>query len=157
RWSLLIVRELLHGPKRYTDLTKGLPGIGTNILAARLKDLETAGVVAKRKLPPPYASTVYELTPYGRELDEVLFALGRWGAGSLGAPTEAEELYPEWGLNALPALFDHDAARGLEAAWVLTIGQDTFTARVDGGRLDATVGGAEDADLVLQTDTETFF
>src|SRR4051812_35995739 len=157
RWSLLIVRELLHGPKRYTDLTKGLPGIGTNILAARLRDLETAGVLEKRKLPPPYASTVYELTPYGRELDEVLFALGRWGARSLGPPSDVEELYPEWGLNALPALFDHDAARGLEVTWVLTIGPDTFTARVDGGRLDASVGAAEDADFRLKTDTETFF
>src|SRR5690349_21189487 len=157
RWSLLIVRELLHGPKRYTDLTNGLPGIGTNILAARLKDLEGAGVLVKRKLPPPFAVTVYELTPYGRELDEVLFALGRWGARSLGPPSDAEELYPEWGLNALPALFDHDAARGLEVTWVLTIGGDTFTARVDGGRLDASVGAAEDADFTLQTDTETFF
>jgi DNA-binding HxlR family transcriptional regulator len=157
RWSLLIVRELLHGPKRYTDLTNGLPGIGTNILAARLKDLETAGVVAKRKLPPPFASTVYELTPYGRELDEVLYALGRWGARSLGPPSDDEELYPEWGLNALPALFDHDAARGLTATWVLTIAGDTFTAAVDGGRLDASVGAAEGADLVLETDTETFF
>jgi DNA-binding HxlR family transcriptional regulator len=157
RWSLLIVRELLHGPKRYTDLTKGLPGIGTNILAARLRDLETAGVLTKRKLPPPYASTVYELTPYGRELDEVLFALGRWGARSLGPPSDEEELYPEWGLNALPALFDHDSARGLTATWVLTIGPDTFTAHVEDGRLEASVGAVEYADLVLQTDTETFF
>ena len=157
RWSLLIVRELLHGPKRYTDLTNGLPGIGTNILAARLRDLETAGVLTKRKLPPPYASTVYELTPYGRELDEVLFALGRWGARSLGPPSDQEELYPEWGLNALPALFDHDAARGLTATWVLTIGPDTFSAHVEDGRLESSVGAVEDADLVLQTDTETFF
>jgi len=157
RWSLLIVRELMHGPKRYTDLTNGLPGIGTNILAARLRDLETAGVLTKRKLPPPYASTVYELTPYGRELDEVLFALGRWGARSLGPPAGDEELYPEWGLNALPALFDHDAARGLTATWVLSIGPDTFTAHVEDGRLESSVGASEDADLVLQTDTETFF
>jgi len=75
RWSLLIVRELLRGPKRYTDLGHGLPGIGTNILAARLRDLEECGVVQKRKLPPPAASTVYELTEYGAGLDEVLYAL----------------------------------------------------------------------------------
>src|SRR6266571_937159 len=68
RWALLIVRELLHGPKRYTDLAAHLPGIGTNILASRLKDLEGCGVVAKRRLPPPAASQVYELTPYGAGL-----------------------------------------------------------------------------------------
>ena len=65
RWTLLVVRELLRGPKRYTDLADHLPGIGTNILAARLKELEAAGIVEKRKLPPPFASTVYELTPRG--------------------------------------------------------------------------------------------
>src|SRR5687767_3855998 len=86
RWSLLIVRELLRGPKRYTDLAAGLPGIGTNILAARLKDLEEAGVVEKRKLPPPAASTVYELTEYGAGLQEPLYALARWGARSLRQP-----------------------------------------------------------------------
>ena len=66
RWTLLVVRELLHGPKRYTDLVDHLPGIGTNILAARLKELEAGGLVEKRKLPPPWASTVYELTPAGQ-------------------------------------------------------------------------------------------
>ena len=80
RWSLLIVRELLQGPKRYTDLAQGLPGIGTNILAARLRELEGCGIVAKRKLPPPWASTVYELTEYGEELREALYSLSRWGA-----------------------------------------------------------------------------
>ena len=82
----LIVRELLKGPKRYTDLLEGMPGVGTNILAARLRDLEAGGIVQKRKLPPPAASTVYELTEYGRELEEPLYALARWGARSLAAP-----------------------------------------------------------------------
>ena len=105
RWSLLIVRELMNGPRRYTDLQDGLPGIGTNILAARLRDLEEAGVLRKRKLPPPAASTVYELTEYGAELDEVVYALARWGARTLGPPGPEDELYPEWGLNAFRALF----------------------------------------------------
>src|SRR5438046_9999677 len=86
RWSLLIVRELLHGPKRYTDLAQGLPGIGTNILAARLRDLEARGVVGKRRLPPPAASTVYELTEYGAGLNEALYALHRCVARRLGPP-----------------------------------------------------------------------
>ena len=111
RWSLLVVRELLHGPKRYTDLAHGMPGIGTNILAARLKDLEQVGVVRKRKLPPPTPATVYELTEYGHGLNEAMYALARWGARSLGPPGPGDELYPEWGVNALPALFNPDVLR----------------------------------------------
>ena len=80
RWALLVVRELVLGPKRFTDLAAGLPGIGTNILTARLRELEQTGVVERRVLPPPAGSTVYELTPYGRELEPVLLALGRWAS-----------------------------------------------------------------------------
>ena len=128
RWSLLIVRELLHGPKRYTDLAHGLPGIGTNILAARLRELEQAGIVQKRTLPPPAASAVYELTEYGAELREALYALARWGARTIGPPGPDDELYPEWGVNALPALFDADAARGLTETYALVVEGDAFTA-----------------------------
>ena len=157
RWSLLIVRELLHGPKRYTDLTNGLPRIGTNILAARLRELEEAGVIQKRRLPPPAASTVYELTEYGAGLDEALYALARWGARSLGPPGPEDELYPEWGVNAFPALFNAAAARGLTETYVLKIDEDVFTARLDNGSLEASVGAAENADLRLELDIETFF
>jgi DNA-binding HxlR family transcriptional regulator len=157
RWSLLVVRELLHGPKRYTDLAHGLPGIGTNILAARLRDLEECGVVQKRKLPPPTPVTVYELTEYGKGLNETIYSLARWGARTLGPPKDNDELYPEWGVNALPALFNAEAARGLTETYVLKIEGDAFTARIVDGALDATVGAAEDADLVVETDMETFF
>src|SRR4051794_12155271 len=157
RWSLLIVRELLQGPKRYTDLGNGLPGIGTNILAARLRDLEHCGVVQKRRLPPPAASTVYELTEYGRSLDEVLYALARWGARSLGPPSDEEELYPEWGLNAFPALCNAEAARGLTETYVLRIGDDVFAARIENGSLATTVGAAPDATVTVEVDRETFF
>jgi DNA-binding HxlR family transcriptional regulator len=157
RWSLLIVRELLHGPKRYTDLTHGLPGIGTNILAARLRELEACGIVQKRTLPPPAASTVYELTEYGADLKEALYALARWGARTIGPPGPDDELYPEWGVNALPALFDAEAARGLTATYALVVDGDAFTARVLNGALDASLGIAEDADVVVEMDMETFF
>ena len=157
RWSLLVVRELLHGPKRYTDLAHGLPGIGTNILAARLRDLEGAGVIEKRKLPPPTPVTVYELTEYGKGLNEAMYALARWGARTLGPPKEDDELYPEWGVNALPALFNHEVARGLTETYVLKVDGDAFTARIVDGELEANVGAADDADLVLETDMETFF
>jgi DNA-binding HxlR family transcriptional regulator len=157
RWTLLVVRDLLHGPKRYTDLAEGLPGIGTNVLASRLRDLEKFGIVRKRKLPPPAASTVYELTEYGLELEEVMCALARWGARSLGPPGPDDELYPEWGVNALPALFNAEAARGLTETYVFAVGLDLFTARIDDGRLHASVGAADDADLRVETDMDTFF
>ena len=86
RWALLVVRELLTGPKRYTDLPTGMPGIGTNILAARLSELEAAGVVRKRKLPPPAASTVYELTEYGQELEEAALRARPLGRALASAP-----------------------------------------------------------------------
>ena len=95
RWSLLIVRELLESPQRYTDLAGHLPGIGSNILAARLRDLEGAGVVVKRKLPPPTPAVIYELTEDGRSLQGVVAELARWGARSLGPPAP-EHLSPGW-------------------------------------------------------------
>jgi DNA-binding HxlR family transcriptional regulator len=103
RWALLVVRELMRGPKRYTDLAESL-GIGTNILAARLRDLEACGVVTKRTLPPPAASRVYELTDYGHELKAVVRELALWGARSLGPPTDEHELFPGWLESALDSV-----------------------------------------------------
>src|SRR3712207_8023400 len=80
RWALLIVRDLLLGPKRFTDLRRGLPRVPSNVLSARLKELEQSGIVRRRVLPPPAASAVYELTPYGQELEDIVLRLGRWGA-----------------------------------------------------------------------------
>ena len=141
RWSLLIVRDLLRGPKRYTDLSQGLPGIGTNILASRLKELEGAGIVEKKRLPPPFASTVYELTDFGRGLEEPLYALARWGARSLGPPSPDEELYEGWGVNALGVLFNAQAARGLTETYVFDVDGDVFAARVVEGELEPVLGG----------------
>ena len=101
RWALLVVRELLKGPRRYTDLAAGLPGIGTNILATRLRELEAGGVVARRKLPPPAASTVYELTASGEGLRPVLHALAWWGVRTLGPPPDDVEFEPGWLTGAL--------------------------------------------------------
>lgn len=157
RWSLLIVRELLHGPKRYTDLLQGLPGLGTNILAKRLRDLEEAGVVARSKLPPPAASTVYELTEYGRELDEAFYALARWGARSLAPPGPGDELYAGWSLNAAAALFLPEAARGLTETYALNVEGEVFTIAVDDGHMQASLGAAEDAAVMIELDMATFF
>ena len=111
RWALLVVLELMRGPKRYTDLAENLRGIGTNILASRLRDLEAGGVVAKRTLPPPAASKVYELTDYGRELRPVIRELALWGARTLGPPTHEDELFPGWLANALDTVLAPRAPR----------------------------------------------
>ena len=106
RWSLLVVRELLeHGPLRYSDLHSRLDHCGTNILAARLRDLERGGVIRKRRLPPPAASSVYELTEYGEELQPVMHLLAHWGARSLGPPSSEDELRPGWLTGALRMAF----------------------------------------------------
>ena len=159
RWSLLVVRELMSGPLRYTDLATALPGCGTNILAARLKELDRLGIVRKARLPPPAASTVYELTGYGRELEEVLHTLGRWGARSLGPPAHDDVLRPGWSVNMARCTFDPEAARGFEARYELRFPNDEVTTvRVHDGELEPTAGPAgPDVDLVLETDPPTMF
>jgi DNA-binding HxlR family transcriptional regulator len=157
RWALLVVRELLRGPKRYTDLLEGMPGIGTNILAARLRDLEEGGVIRKRKLPPPAASTVYELTEYGQQLEEPLYALARWGARTLGPPGKGDDLYPDWGLNAFAALMNREAARGITEAYVMRVGDDTFTVQLMDGQLHVETGAVEEADLDATLGMRTFY
>jgi DNA-binding HxlR family transcriptional regulator len=150
RWALLVVRELMHGPKRYTDLAAHLPGIGTNILASRLRDLEACGVVTKRKLPPPAASRVYELTDYGRELRTVLRELALWGARSLGPPTEDDELFPGWLGNALDTVLAPVAPPG---RFEFRVG-DEIASLVDG---EAREGAVEEPDVVVGGDPEGIY
>jgi DNA-binding HxlR family transcriptional regulator len=157
RWALLVVRELLKGPKRYTDLAAGLPGIGTNVLATRLRELEASGIIRRRKLPPPAASAVYELTEYGAGLEEVVYAVARWGARTLGPPGPDDELGPDWGIQAFPAMLNPEAARGLTETYALRVGEHAFTVRVEDGQVDVQIGAVEDADLEAAMDMETFF
>jgi len=157
RWALLVVRELLKGPRRYTDLAGGLPGIGTNVLATRLRELEAAGVVTRRRLPPPAASTVYELTDYGAQLEEVLHAMARWGARSLGLPRPSDELDPDWGLNAFPALLYPERAREVTSLYVVRIGDDAFTVRLDDGCLHVADGAHGEPDADMAMDFQTFY
>ncbi len=157
RWALLVVRELLNGPKRYTDLLDGLSGIGTNILASRLRDLEEAGVVRRTKLPPPAASIVYELTEYGLELQEVVYALGRWGARSLGPPGPDDVIAPGWLPNAVRATFDADAARGMTANYELRVDGEIVAVRISEGVLEVVPGRADAPDAVIATDATTLF
>jgi len=149
RWTLLVVRELLHGPKRYTDLVDRLPGIGTNILAARLKELESGGIVEKTKLPPPYASTVYQLTPAGKELRPVLHELARFGARLMGPPPP-DALAEGWLVGALDLALS-PLCRGSRIAF--RVG-DEEASLVD---CVATPGIAEDYDVLVETDATGFY
>jgi DNA-binding HxlR family transcriptional regulator len=155
RWALLVVRELLAGPKRYTDLAAGLPGIGTNILAGRLRDLEETGVIQKRRLPPPAAANVYELTPYGEELREPLYALGRWGARSLGPPSPDDTLAQGWLLNAVRATCTSGCLP--DKVFELRVDDDAVTARFEGDELVVESGSSPTADTVIETDPATLF
>ena len=155
RWALLIVRDLILGPKRFTDLRRGLPGIGTNVLAARLKELDRAGVVARRTLLPPAASTVYELAEYGRELEGPLLAVGRWGAASMEQRQPEQALRSEWFGVALKAFFRPEAAADLKAEIGLRFDDGTLLARIDRGSLVVEPGSPNGADLVLETEVET--
>ncbi|MDH6566879.1 DNA-binding HxlR family transcriptional regulator [Streptomyces sp. SAI-117] len=129
RWTLLIVRELLSGPRRYTDLHADLPGVSTDVLASRLKDMERDGLTTRRRLPPPGAAYVYELTPRGAELLPVLQALGTWGEPELGERRPTDAVRAHW--FALPLL------RALE-------GEGLVEVRLEEGEFHLHVGGAQD-------------
>jgi DNA-binding HxlR family transcriptional regulator len=154
RWALLVVRELVLGPKRFTDLRHGLPGIATNVLSQRLQQLERDGIVTRRLLPPPAASAVYELTEYGRDLVPVILALGRWGARSLGSQPPDYALRSEWLGVALQAFYQPEAAKGLSATIGFEFDDGAFTVRLDRGRLEVTPGLADHADLTVRTDPQ---
>ena len=147
RWALLVVRELMHGPKRYTDLVEHLPGIGTNILASRLRDLEAGGIVTKRRLPPPAASRVYELTEYGQGLRPAIRELALWGARSLGPPTVRDELFDGWLENAVDTVLAPVAPPG---RFEFRVG-DQVASLVDG---EAQAGPVDDPDVVVEGDPE---
>ncbi len=150
RWALLIVRDLLVGPKRFTDLLRGLPGIPSNVLTARLAELEAAGVVARRALARPAKGVVYELTAYGQELETVVDGLGRWGAKALGDPRPDETITVDSLVTAMRTTFHPDAARGFRAGYELRVGEIVLHARVDDGRVEAAEGPLPRADLVIE-------
>jgi DNA-binding HxlR family transcriptional regulator len=135
RWALLVVRELLLGPKRFTDLRAGLPHASTNILSERLRDLEQGGVLQRRKLPPPAGSSVYELTEWGRELEPVVTKLGAWGARSPFPPT-AKEIGSDSIVLALRSLFDAEGAGEVEASYELRLGEERFHVKISNGELE---------------------
>ena len=161
RWTLLLVRELSTGPKRFKDLLEGLPGIGTNLLTNRLKRFEADGIVRRATLPPPAGSNVYELTELGRLLEPVTVALSRWGARLLlDAPRDEDNLRAGWAAVAMRSAIGRGAAGGRPSTYEFRIDGEAFHVRVgdgeEGERVEARQGSAPDPDLVVTGDAETF-
>jgi len=151
RWALLVVRELLLGPKRFTDLRAGIPDISPNVLGQRLRELEEAGLVRRRTLAPPAAAQVYELTDWGRELEPAVLALGRWASRSPSFPRGAE-MGPDSLVLALKATFQPEKADGLDASYELRLGELPFRISVNGGEFEAAHGEAVRPDAVITGD-----
>lgn len=157
RWTLLIIRELLTGPRRFTDLIDGLPGISTNLLSERLKRLEQRGITNRRVLPPPAASTVYELTPFGQALENAVLELGRWGSQLLPQSLEGVAL-PSLGATtlAIKAFFNPEQAQDINETYELRLGNEVLQVQVKDGALHIQQGQALKADVIFHTEMDIF-
>lgn len=155
RWTLLLVRELMLGPRRFTDLLDGLPGIGRNLLTERLRHLEAAGLVERRRADGRRGS-LYFLTGPGRALGPALSELGRWGAEQLPDPEPGLAFMPAWAIFPMSYMADREAARGVREDYEFRIGGDVFHLRVDDGRVEPRSEPAADPAVVVTTDAETF-
>jgi DNA-binding HxlR family transcriptional regulator len=156
RWTLLIVRELLMGAKRYTDLRDGLPGIASNLLADRLAQLEATGIVRRERLPPPTPATVYHLTERGAGLETAIIELGRWGGLSLGEPEPGQDFRASSFALGMRATFRPRQAGSIDASYEFHIGEETFSFHVSGGEARAWQGPATSPRLILEGDANTF-
>jgi len=156
RWTLLLIRELIFGPRRFTDLLRGLPGIGKNLLSQRLKDLEAAGVIRQRTLSPPAPATVYELTDQGQTLRKILNELTWWGLPFIAQGSlQDDHLGVVPLMNALTILFDSEAASKIERVSQFHVAGEVFHTSICQGHLTVGPGPAESPYLVIQTDAKT--
>lgn len=152
RWAMLVVRELLLGPKRFTDLQDGLPGAGPKILAQRLRELEGAGILRRRTLAPPASSQVYELTEWGARLEGVIVALGRWGAEA--PEPSGDHVGADSAMLKLRSFFQPE--QSWTATYEVRLGRHRFTVRVTDGELaDVSRGEPPSPDATVDTDSDT--
>ncbi len=148
RWALLVMRELMFGPKRFSDLRENLPGISANVLTQRLEGLEAAGILGRRKLPPPASTQVYELTEWGYESEPIFQALGRWAARSpVHDPTLPFSTASF--LLSLRTMLDPERAEGLDARIGFRLGEETFLAHLAQGRIEIGRSALDGADLIF--------
>jgi DNA-binding HxlR family transcriptional regulator len=157
RWTLLIIRELMAGPRRFKDLITGLPDISTNLLAERLKHLEQQGLLCRRVLPPPAGSTVYELTPVGRALEKTLLELGKWGSQFVPPSPDGVALLPvsSYALT-LKTFFRPELAQGINETYELHVGHEVLQARINGGEIDVRQGETLKPDAVFRTNITSY-
>ena len=157
RWTLLIVRELMPGPRRFKDLMEGLPGISTNLLSGRLKRLEQQGIICRRVLPPPAGSTVYELTPLGQALEKTLLELGKWGSRFVPPSAEDAALLPvgSYALT-LKTFFRPELAQGVHETYELRIDDEVLQVQIEVGEIHVQQGEALKADVVFHTDIASY-
>jgi DNA-binding HxlR family transcriptional regulator/putative sterol carrier protein len=156
RWTLLIVRELAPGPRRFTDLVGGLPGISRKLLTERLRTLERDGIVARQELPPPAARQVYELTDDGHDLAHAMAPLIAWGARRLGQRKPTESFRARWPAVGMAALADREAAKGVSETYQYLVGSSAFHFTVDDASIRVHDGRAQDPAVVLATDEDTW-
>ncbi len=157
RWTLLIVRELLSGPKRFKDLQEALVGIGTNLLSTRLKEMESNDLVFKSKLPPPGVAAVYELTEHGRKLDETLLSMMRWGIPLLEKAKKANEhVRPHWLLYGMLSTFNPSLAQGISETYEFNVGGEVFHMRIHEGQVTGDMSKGHNPDLIWVSDSEHF-
>ena len=156
RWTLLILRELLPGPRRFTDLVDGLPGVSRKLLTERLRDLESDGIVRHEDLPPPAARQVYVLTDDGRELATAMTPLIAWGARRLGERRAEETFSPRWSAVGMAGLADRSATKGVRETYQYIVGESVFHFIVDDGSIEVRDGRTDDPDVVVTTDVETW-
>ncbi|HYJ82274.1 MAG TPA: winged helix-turn-helix transcriptional regulator [Allosphingosinicella sp.] len=148
RWALLVMRELMLGPKRFSDLRSDLPGISANVLTQRLEGLEAAGLLVRRRLPPPASAQVYELTPWGYEAEPIVQSLGKWAARSPAhdptLPISATSI-----MLSFRTMFDPARAGDFRARIGFRLGAESFLAEVEDGRFESGRAEIEDADVVF--------
>jgi DNA-binding HxlR family transcriptional regulator len=154
RWALLIVRDLLFGPKRFTDLHAGLPQGSPNVLTQRLRELEDSGIVRRRKLPPPASAMVYELTDWGAQLEPVLIELQRWGAASPTYPRDAP-IGCDAAMLAVKNAFNPERADGFRADIEVQFETAAFRVSIDDGTIDIVRGAGERPQATIHTDPTT--
>jgi DNA-binding HxlR family transcriptional regulator/putative sterol carrier protein len=155
RWTLLMVRDLLLGPKRFKDILESLPGIGTNLLSTRLRELEDAGLIERAVLPPPAGSAVYRLTASGQALETVVVALGRWGGRFLGEPLPTDIFVPSAYFVAMRASFRPERAAALNECYEFRIDGHVFEVAVANGRCTTREGGSTNPTVVASMDVLT--